>query len=141
MITVAAITRQEAFLLALEPLLKKNDISVTGIFSSYQNVSKTLRFVSPDILLIDMNLDSYPFHYGFIDVVALIRKNLPETKIIAFANFYSESSVAEVKQLGIDGYLYRTMPGIDVCLVECIRLALKGESYYAVGNAENLRHS
>lgn len=141
MITVAAITRQEGFLHALEPLLEKNNISVVGIFSSYQNVSKTLRFLSPDVLLMDVNLDSYPFHYGFVDVTALIKKDLPDTRIIAFANFFSESSVAEVRQLGINGYLYRTMPGIDHCLVESINSVMQGEPYYASDNAEQVRNS
>ena len=141
MITVAAITRQEGFLHALEPLLEKNNISVVGIFSSYQNVSKTLRFLSPDVLLMDVNLDSYPFHYGFVDVTALIKKDLPDTRIIAFANFFSESSVAEVRQLGIDGYLYRTMPNIDRCLVESINNVMQGEAYYASDNAEQVRQS
>ncbi|RYY62260.1 MAG: response regulator transcription factor [Chitinophagaceae bacterium] len=141
MITVAAITRQEGFLRALEPLLKKSEISVAGIFSSYQNVSKTLRFLSPDVILMDVNLDSYPFHYGFVDVTALLKKDLPGARIIAFANFFSESAVAEVKQLGIDGYLYRTMPDIDRCLVDCINHVVEGEPCYASDNPEQFRQS
>ena len=140
MTTVAAITRQESFLRALEPTLKQKQITVAGIFSSFQNVSKTLRFLTPDIILIDVNLDSYPFHYGFVEVTALIKKELPASKIIAFANFFSESAVAEVRQIGIDGYIYRTMPDVEHCLVECIETVMAGSNFYARGR-DDVQHT
>ncbi|RYY54450.1 MAG: response regulator transcription factor [Chitinophagaceae bacterium] len=140
MITVAAITRQELFLRALEPALAKKDISIAGIFSSYQNVSKTLRFISPDIILMDVNLDSYPFQHGFLEVTQLIKNNLPDSKIIAFASFYSDRSVEEVKQLGIEGYLYRTMPGIEEAMVDCVNRVMAGDHCYAGADVASSGH-
>ncbi len=136
MIRVAAITKHEGFLKALEQFLQQHEITLLSVISSFGGVMNKLKLLAPHVVLLDVNLDSHPFNYGFIEVSKLIRSDLPGTRVVAFTNFYSASVVNEVKRLPLDGFIYRTMPNVENCLVECIRSTYNGSVFYATETFE-----
>jgi NarL family two-component system response regulator LiaR len=88
-----------------------------------------------DVVLMDMIMP----HMSGIEATKLIRKECPDTQVIALTSFNDEESVQQALHAGAIGYLMKDISGDD--LANAIRRAYDGESTLAPSAAQVLIQS
>lgn len=105
-------------LLSIEP-----DFKVLGDFSTFLETTSFLehRSNSPDVCIVDLSL---PERSGF-DLIEVIRKNHPLTKILVLSMHEENLYAARVVDLGASGYLMKSQPPATV--VDAVRSVHEGQ--------------
>jgi two-component system response regulator YesN len=94
---------------------KKEDIEFVGEASDGELAWPMILETKPDILLTDIKM---PFMDG-LELSALVRKELPETRIIILSGYDEFSYAQRAVCLGVTEYLLKPLPPED--LLACIR--------------------
>ncbi len=94
-------------------------------------MSKCLE-LKPDIIILDIRLPEV----NGLEMLMLLRKRLPETKILIFSGSLTTNTVQMTLQCQADGFVEKAF-GLEE-LKKAIRQVLEGEKYYSKG-AEDIR--
>ena len=98
---------------------KKEDIEFAGEASDGELAYPMILETKPDILLTDIKM---PFMDG-LELSALVRKELPETRIIILSGYDEFSYAQRAVSLGVTEYLLKPLPPEE--LLGCIRKVKK----------------
>lgn len=82
---------------------KKPDMHVVATVGNGENILLMMGKLKPDIMLLDLGLRSQ----NSLHIVKLIKKNFPETKIIAMDLIPLQSDVFEFVQAGVSGFILK----------------------------------
>jgi len=125
MITVAIAEDHQSLVDGINLLLKyEEDISIIGMANDGEELLDVVRRKNPQVVLTDIKMPK-------IDGIAatkLIKKEFPETKIIAFSMFDQEEAVRQMIGAGASGYLLKNSPLEDV--LKAIREVANGNTFY-----------
>ncbi|MBK8504072.1 MAG: response regulator transcription factor [Saprospiraceae bacterium] len=84
--------------------------NVIGKYSSYNESAKHLIRLSPDVILLDIELPGI----NGIDAILEIRKKLPTSRIIILTVYDNEQTIFRAFSNGASGYLTKNMPGSKI---------------------------
>lgn len=97
-------------------LTQEKDLEVVGEASDGYSAVAQIQALNPDIALIDLEMPGL----SGIRVIRILRKAVPQIKILMLSTYYREDYIREAMQAGADGYVLKRV-GID----ELIRI-IKG---------------
>lgn len=122
MISVIIIDDHPLVLNGFEFILKDNtDIALLGTFTCGEDALNFLRTHLVDVVLVDINM---PGMNG-IDTTENIKRNYPNTQVIAISNLNEGSIALRMLQAGALGYLLKNVSAEE--LIICIQTVYKGE--------------
>lgn len=125
MITLIIAEDHQALIDGIKSFLEyEDDISVIGEANDGELLVDLVRKKQPQVILTDIRM---PKCDG-ICATKTIKKEFPNTKIIAFSMFDQNEAVQQMKQAGADGYILKNAPLKKV--LEAIRIVAKNGSYY-----------
>ena len=107
---------REGLVLALSRVENFVVIAITG--RSAQAIDE-VRAASPDVVIVDMGVPSG------IEAVRLVRRELPDTKVVAFGVDDTEQDIIACAEVGIAGYVCREASSEE--LIENVRSAVRDE--------------
>ena len=96
------------------------EIEVMGYFGNCENVIFETRTLSPDLILMDINM---PIVNG-IDGTRIIRQNFPHVIIIIQTIFEDETNIFDAIQAGAQGYILKSTSTTK--LIDAIKEAVEG---------------
>jgi DNA-binding NarL/FixJ family response regulator len=102
-------------------LAQEQDIEVVGEASDGYSAVAQIQALTPDIALIDLEMPGL----SGIRVIRILRKAIPEIKILMLSTYYREDYIREAMQAGADGYVLKRV-GTDE-LIRIIRGLGTGE--------------
>jgi len=102
-------------------LAEYGNFSVTTVADGGKSSLTKARAVKPDVALIDFSLATH----NSVDIVASLRKEFPEIKIIGMGLAPSQADILEFVQAGADGFILKTATVDDV--IKTIRTVAEGE--------------
>lgn len=114
-------------LLTLDP-----DIEVVGEASNGQEAVELTRQLQPDVVLMDLLM---PVMDG-LTAITIIRRDLPQTEIVALTSVLEDSVVTDVVRAGAIGYLLKDASGEDV--VRAVKSAAAGQVHLSPQAAAKL---
>lgn len=121
-ISVIIVDDHPLVLNGFEFILKNSaDIVLLGTFTSSSDALAFLQTQSVDIVLVDINM---PGMNG-IDTTAIIKKDFPNTQVIAISNLNEGSIALRMLQAGALGYLLKNVSAED--LIQGIHSVHQGE--------------
>ncbi len=109
------------FAKGLKYLLETRDIDVVGIAIDAQEALKKARELKPEIILLDIIMPEY----SGIDVLKLIKAEMPEIKVVMLTTSEDDEHLFEAIKLGASGYLLKNLN--DTELVNMITGLHRGE--------------
>lgn len=125
MITVAIAEDHQSLVDGIKLLLKyEENVSIVGIANDGEALIEIVRSKRPNVVLTDIKMPK-------IDGIAatrLIKKEFPETKIIAFTMFSQEEAVSQMIAAGASGYLLKNSPLDEV--LNAIRAVAAGNTFF-----------
>jgi two-component system nitrate/nitrite response regulator NarL len=125
MITVAIAEDHQSLVDGINLLLKyEEDISIIGMANDGEALLEIIRKKQPKVVLTDIKMPK-------IDGIAatkLIKKEFPETKIIAFTMFSQHDAVSQMIAAGASGYLLKNSPLEEV--LNAIRAVATGGTFF-----------
>lgn len=125
MITLIIAEDHQALIDGIKSFLEyEDDISVIGEANDGELLVDLVRKKQPQVILTDIRM---PKCDG-ICATKTIKKEFPNTKIIAFSMFDQNEAVQQMKQAGADGYILKNAPLKKV--LEAIRIVAKNGTYY-----------
>lgn len=80
---------------------REEDLHVSGVYTSFENAEKKLASLSPDVILLDIQLQGI----NGIEAIPLIKRHLPDVNIIILTVFESDQQIFQALNNGADGYL------------------------------------
>lgn len=101
-------------------LKKETDFSVVATVGNGENILALINKFKPNIVILDLGLRSQ----NSLAVVKLIKKNVPETKIIVMDLIPLQSDVFEFVQAGVSGFILKDANVTE--FFETIRSVFKG---------------
>lgn len=135
-IRIVIIEDDEVLRMAYKLLLSNvEDFSVIDAFASFDEAKKDLPIVSPDIILLDIEM---PGTNG-IQALPIIKKILPKTKIIILTVFDSPELIFNALTLGAVGYLTKNSNSEKI--VDSIREVYTGGGVMSTNVARTVMHS
>lgn len=99
------------------------DLKIVGCVADGEAVLEVIKAQSPDIALLDAPLPQP----GISEVVRCIRQRSPLTKILLLTGLKDGKSLAELLELGADGYVFKRSTPAE--LLRVIRIVLSGSGY------------
>jgi DNA-binding NarL/FixJ family response regulator len=114
-------------LLSLDP-----DLQVVGEAANGRDAVELTRKLRPDVVLMDLIM---PVMDGLAAIIE-IRRELPETEIVALTSVLEDSTVTEVVRAGAIGYLLKDASGEE--LVKAIKSAAAGQVHLSPQAAARL---
>ena len=103
-ISILLIDDQPVFTTGLKEILKKYpNIIFSGDFTDGKDAIKKSKNSPPDVVLIGLNK---PYMNGFADIT-MIRKKLPDSKILILSIHNDENYILEITRLGAMGYMMK----------------------------------
>jgi DNA-binding NarL/FixJ family response regulator len=111
------------------------DFSVIRVFTSFDLARKQLEIDSPDIILLDIEM---PGTNG-LQALPIIKKALPNTKIIILTVFDSPELVFEALTMGASGYLTKESNAAKI--IDAIREVSAGGGAMSTNVARIVMHS
>lgn len=125
MITVAIAEDHQSLVDGINLLLKyEEDVSVVGIANDGEALLEVVRKKQPQVVLTDIKMPK-------IDGIAatkLIKKEFPETKIIAFTMFDQREAIQQMMNAGASGYLLKNSPLEEV--LHAIQAVSQGNTFF-----------
>ncbi len=104
-------------------LMYEGDISVVGETTDPQTAINEIESYKPDIVLSDINM---PKMDG-IELAKLIKKKLPDTKIIALSMFGEKETIEQMMRAGASGYILKNTGKKE--LLEAIKQVSQNNTY------------
>jgi DNA-binding NarL/FixJ family response regulator len=114
-------------LLTLDP-----DIEVVGEASNGQEAVELARQLEPDVVLMDLLM---PVMDG-LTAITVIRRDLPQTEIVALTSVLEDSVVTDVVRAGAIGYLLKDASGEEV--IRAVKSAAAGQVHLSPQAAAKL---
>lgn len=125
MITLIIAEDHQALIDGIKSFLEyEDDISVIGEANDGELLVDLVRRKQPQVILTDIRM---PKCDG-ICATKTIKKEFPNTKVIAFSMFDQNEAIQQMKQAGADGYIMKNASLKKV--VEAIRIVAKNGTYY-----------
>ncbi len=125
MITVAIAEDHQSLVDGINLLLKyEEDITIVGMANDGEALLEIVRKKQPQVVLTDIKMPK-------IDGIAaakLIKKEFPETKIIAFTMFAQQEAVQQMIDVGASGYLLKNSPLEEV--LNAIKAVAQGNTFF-----------
>ncbi len=125
MITVAIAEDHQSLVDGISLLLKYEElISVIGTANDGEALLDIVRKKKPQVVLTDIKMPK-------IDGIAatrIIKREFPETKIIAFTMFSQEDAVTQMLDAGASGYLLKSSPLEEV--LRAIKVVTEGDTFF-----------
>lgn len=125
MITVAIAEDHQSLVDGISLLLKYEEyISIVGTANDGEALLEIVRQKHPSVVLTDIKMPK-------IDGIAatrLIKKEFPETKIIAFTMFSQEEAISQMIAAGASGYLLKNSPLEEV--LSAIKAVAEGNTFF-----------
>jgi len=109
----------------LKGLLEQRNIDVAGVAADGKEGIELAREIRPDIVLLDLRMP----HMGGLDVLPVLRKDLPETPVVMLTTSNDESDLIKALRTGAQGYLLKDMEPDE--LVGALRDIEKGKNVVA----------
>jgi two-component system nitrate/nitrite response regulator NarL len=109
----------------LKGLLEQRNIDVAGVAADGKEGIELARDIKPDIVLLDLRMP----HMGGLDVLPVLRKDLPETPVVMLTTSNDESDLIKALRTGAQGYLLKDMEPDE--LVGALRDIEKGKNVVA----------
>lgn len=106
-----------------------NSIDVVGEASDGQEALRKAKKLSPDVIVLDINLPSMDGG----ELALRLRKSVPKAKLIAFSIHSSEAYVARMARCGVQGYVVKDQPTGE--LLAAIGSVFRGGRHFPAGMA------
>ncbi|MDR3020307.1 MAG: response regulator transcription factor [Treponema sp.] len=103
------------------------DMEIAGTANDVSKALQLCRELKPDLLLMNAEIEKT----NAINVAALIRKELPEVKIVIMIASQNITLEDEARKAGAHSLIYKTSSFKDLSFV--IRCSMEGTGYYQVG--------
>ncbi|HET8838649.1 MAG TPA: response regulator transcription factor [Flavobacteriaceae bacterium] len=128
MITIAIAEDHQSLIDGINLLLKyEENIQIVGMANNGEDLLEIVRKKKPDVVLTDIRMPKI----DGITVAKIIKKEFPETKIIAFSMFDQEEAILQMVNAGASGYILKNSALEDV--KTAIEMVAKGEKYFDPG--------
>ncbi|MDC8000672.1 response regulator transcription factor [Aequorivita todarodis] len=125
MITVAIAEDHQSLVDGINLLLKyEDDISIVGMANDGEALLDIVRKKQPQVVLTDIKMPKI----DGIAVAKLIKKEFPQTRIIAFTMFNQEEAIAQMVDAGASGYLLKNSPLEEV--LNAIKAVAQGNTFF-----------
>ncbi|MDO1513683.1 response regulator transcription factor [Maribacter confluentis] len=125
MIRLAIAEDHQALIDGLELLLKyEEDISIVGAVNDGEALLDLVRLKQPNVVITDIRM---PKMDG-IQATAIIKKEFPHIKILAFTMFDQDDAVAQMIDAGANGYILKNTALKEV--LKAILTVAGGQHYY-----------
>ena len=133
MITVAIAEDHQSLVDGIELLLRyEKDITIVGMANDGEMLLDIVRKKNPQVVLTDIKMPK-------IDGIAatkLIKKEFPNSKVIAFSMFDQEEAITQMLAAGASGYLLKNSKLEEV--LNAIREVAKGHTFFDKSIAPSL---
>lgn len=101
-------------------LASESDFEVVGEAADAEQVAKRARDLSPDIIVLDMEMgDSHG-----VDALRAVRQAVPGVRVIVYTAFDNADRIVEAVELGVEGYLLKDARNQE--LAQAIRIVHNG---------------
>ena len=125
MITVAIAEDHQSLVDGINLFLKyEENISIVGTANDGEALLEIVRKKRPMVVLTDIKMPKI----DGIAVTKLIKKEFPETKIIAFTMFSQEEAISQMIAAGASGYLLKNSPLEEV--LSAIKAVAEGNTFF-----------
>lgn len=125
MITLVIAEDHQALIDGIRSFLEyEDDISVVGEANDGELLIDLVRKKEPQVVLTDIRM---PKCDG-ISATKIIRKEFPNTKVIAFSMFDQEEAIHQMKEAGASGYIMKNSSLKKV--LDAIRIVAKNGTYF-----------
>lgn len=108
----------------------EGDIEVIGEANDGHEVQQIVVSLSPDILLLDLNMPGPKA----TDTITFVRENSPVTKVVMLTAHDEDAYIRAVMRAGVSGYLLKE-EAVDT-VVKAVRAVRKGAAWYSQEIAE-----
>lgn len=131
MIRLVIAEDHQALIDGIKSFLKnETDIEIVGHANNGFELIELVRQLKPNVVITDIRM---PKCDGIV-ATQTIKKELPETKIIAFSMFDHDDAISQMKDAGASGYIMKNSSLQTV--LDAIRTVNEGHSYF-VNTIEN----
>lgn len=125
MITVAIAEDHQSLMDGINLLLKyKEGITIVGMANDGEALLEVVRNKRPEVVLTDIKMPKI----DGIAVTKLIKKEFPETKVIAFTMFNQQEAISQMIAAGASGYLLKNSPLEEV--LNAINAVSQGNTFF-----------
>jgi len=101
------------------------DVEVVGEAGNGREATDGIRQYKPDVVLMDISM---PDASG-IDLTKVIRKDLPNTKVLIFSMHHESSYIMKALEAGASGYLLKDAGSTE--MINAIRTVFNNGTYYS----------
>jgi len=109
----------------LKGLLEQRNIDVAGVAADGKEGIELANEIRPDVILLDLRMPNM----GGLDVLPILRKELPTTPVVMLTTSNDESDLIRALRTGAQGYLLKDMEPDE--LVSALRDIEKGKNVVA----------
>lgn len=102
----------------------EDDIEFVGTANDGEALLELVRLKQPNVVIVDIRMPKI----DGIQVTKQIKKDLPNTKVLAFTMFDQDDAVRQMLNAGADGYILKNATLEE--LLNAIRKIYKGGNYY-----------
>lgn len=102
----------------------RGDVRVLGNVASAPDLPSLLRDLTPDVLIVDYDLDGYITR----DALAEVRNHSPGTNILVISSDSNKATILQVLQLGVLGYVTKHCSREEI--TQAVNAVAKGEKFY-----------
>ncbi len=128
MITIAIAEDHQSLIDGINLLLKyEENINIVGMANNGEDLLEIVRKKRPDVVLTDIRMPKI----DGITATKMIKKEFPDTKIIAFSMFDQEEAILQMVAAGATGYILKNSALEDV--KTAIEIVASGEKYFDPG--------
>jgi len=125
MITLAIAEDHQSLVDGINLLLKyEEDITIVGMANDGEALIEIVRNKHPKVVLTDIKMPKI----DGISATRIIKKESPQTKVIAFSMFDQEEAVSQMIAAGASGYLLKNSPLEEV--LNAIRSVASGTNFF-----------
>ena len=101
----------------------QSDMEVAGAAGEGRQALKEAKNVKPDVMIVDIAMPGL----SGLDMIGLVRENLPEVRVVILSMHAKESYVHQALASGALGYVLKASPRTDI--LDAIRAAHHGEYF------------